>query len=86
MFIGMENIILSNHPLADEALFAANSMCDGDPLLANERGVMAFNHGEYVSVNLQSSPLPQSSSDDLVPNADMSRLPNYSNPPSTWLK
>lgn len=46
MFIGMEHIVLSNHPLADEALYAANSMCDGDPLLANERGVMAFNHGQ----------------------------------------
>lgn len=38
--------MLSNHALADEALNAANSMCDGDPLLANERGVMAFNRGE----------------------------------------
>jgi anaphase-promoting complex subunit 6 len=46
MFVGMENIMLSNHELADEALNAANSMCDGDPLLVNERGVMAFNHGE----------------------------------------
>ncbi|KAG5651827.1 hypothetical protein H0H81_007259 [Sphagnurus paluster] len=47
MFVGMENIMLSNHALADEALNAANSMCDGDPLLVNEMGVMAFNHGEY---------------------------------------
>ncbi|KAF9466498.1 TPR-like protein [Collybia nuda] len=47
MFVGMENIMLSNHELADEALNAANSMCDGDPLLVNERGVMAFNHGDY---------------------------------------
>jgi anaphase-promoting complex subunit 6 len=46
MFVGMENIMLSNHVLADEALNAAHSMCDGDPLLVNERGVMAFNHGE----------------------------------------
>ena len=46
MFVGMEHIILSNLSLADEALYAAHSMCDGDPLLANERGVMAFNHGE----------------------------------------
>ena len=45
MFVGMEHIILSNLLLADEALYAAHSMCDGDPLLANERGVMAFNHG-----------------------------------------
>ncbi|RDB26326.1 Anaphase-promoting complex subunit cut9 [Hypsizygus marmoreus] len=47
MFVGMENIMLSNHALADEALNAAYSMCDGDPLLVNERGVMAFNHGDY---------------------------------------
>ncbi|KAJ6494696.1 cell division control protein 16 [Mycena vitilis] len=47
MFVGMENIMLSNHTLADEALNAANSMCDGDPLLVNELGVMAYNHGDY---------------------------------------
>ena len=42
----MEQIVLSNHPLADEALNAANVACDGDPLLMNELGVMAFTHGE----------------------------------------
>jgi len=47
MFIGMEQIILSNPQQADEALNAAHAMCEGDPLLANERGVMAFNHGRY---------------------------------------
>ncbi|GLB40557.1 putative anaphase-promoting complex, cyclosome, subunit 3 [Lyophyllum shimeji] len=47
MFVGMENIMLSNYALADEALNAANSMCDGDPLLVNEMGVMAFNHGDF---------------------------------------
>ncbi|KAI9460370.1 TPR-like protein [Russula earlei] len=48
MFIGMEHIVLSNYGQADEALDAANAMCDGDPLLINERGVMAFNHGRYA--------------------------------------
>lgn len=48
MFVGMEHITLSNHDMAEEALNAANSMCDGDPLLFNERGVMAFNRGELV--------------------------------------
>lgn len=48
MFVGMEHIMLSNYALADEALNAAHSMCDGDPLLINERGVMAYNHEEYV--------------------------------------
>ncbi|KAF9523572.1 hypothetical protein CPB83DRAFT_775294 [Crepidotus variabilis] len=47
MFVGMEHILLSNYRLADEALDAAYSMCDGDPLLINERAVMAFNHGDY---------------------------------------
>lgn len=41
--------MLSNHAMADESLNAANVMCDGDPLLYNERGVMAYNHGEYVN-------------------------------------
>ncbi|KDQ57264.1 hypothetical protein JAAARDRAFT_58730 [Jaapia argillacea MUCL 33604] len=47
MFVGMEHIMLSNYDLADEALNAAYSMCDGDPLLANERGVMAYNRGHF---------------------------------------
>lgn len=47
MFVGMEHIMLSNYALADEALNAAYSMCDGDPLLMNERGVMAYNHGDF---------------------------------------
>jgi len=46
LFIGMEQIMLSNHELADEALHAAHTMCDSDPLLINEQGVMAFTHGE----------------------------------------
>ena len=46
MFVGMEHIILSNNILADEALYAANSMCDSDPLLKNEMGVMAYNRQE----------------------------------------
>ena len=46
LFVGMEQIVLSNHSLADEALNAANTTCDSDPLLMNELGVMAFTHGE----------------------------------------
>lgn len=48
MFVGMEHILLSNYRLANEALDAAYTMCDGDPLLINERAVMAYNHGECV--------------------------------------
>ncbi|KAF8199522.1 cell division control protein 16 [Pholiota molesta] len=47
MFVGMEHIMLSNFVLADEALAAAYTMCDGDPLLLNEQAVMAYNHGDY---------------------------------------
>lgn len=46
LFVGMEQIVLSNHALADESLNAANVACDSDPLLMNELGVMAFTHGE----------------------------------------
>ncbi|KAL5503810.1 CUT9 [Sanghuangporus vaninii] len=49
MFVGMEHIMLSNYDMADEALNAADKMCNGDPLLYNERGVMAFNRGNYES-------------------------------------
>jgi len=48
MFVGMEHMTISNYPAAREALNAAYSMCSGDPLLANERGVMAYNEGKYV--------------------------------------
>ncbi|EAU85567.2 cell division control protein 16 [Coprinopsis cinerea okayama7 len=47
LFIGMEQIKLSNYRLADEALAASHALCADDPLLCNERGVMAFNHGDY---------------------------------------
>lgn len=48
MFVGMEHMILSNLKLAEEALLAAHHMCDSDPLLYNERGVMAFMNEECV--------------------------------------
>ncbi|KAI6013046.1 hypothetical protein EDC04DRAFT_2609437 [Pisolithus marmoratus] len=63
LFIGMEQIMLSNHQLADEALHAARAVCDSDPLLINELGVMAFTHGEYVLIVTQVTELlnpPQS--------------------------
>lgn len=47
LFIGMEQIMLSNFKLADEALAASYALCPNDPLLCNERGVMAYNHGDY---------------------------------------
>lgn len=47
MFVGMEYIVLSNRSLADEALNAAYSICDSDPLLVNERAVMAYNREDF---------------------------------------
>ncbi|KAI0349743.1 TPR-like protein [Trametes cingulata] len=49
MFVGMEHMILSNLKLAEEALYAAQYMCDSDPLLFNERGVMFFMNEDYES-------------------------------------
>ena len=53
MFVGMEHIILSNKQQAEDALVAAQHMCDGDPLLYNERGVMAFSNEECVFLSQQ---------------------------------
>ncbi|KZS94278.1 TPR-like protein, partial [Sistotremastrum niveocremeum HHB9708] len=47
MFVGMEHLQLSNLALADEALKAAHIMCNQDPLLMNELGVLAFHRREY---------------------------------------
>ncbi|SJL04405.1 uncharacterized protein ARMOST_07771 [Armillaria ostoyae] len=47
MFIGMEHLTLSNTSLAEESLSAARHMCDTDPLLINELGVLAFSQGKY---------------------------------------
>ncbi|KAJ7840204.1 hypothetical protein B0H14DRAFT_2785811 [Mycena olivaceomarginata] len=38
LFVGMENIMLSKYALADEALKAAQAICDCDPLLMGELG------------------------------------------------
>lgn len=49
LFMGMEQIILANHAQAEEAFEAARMICDEDPLLYNERGVMAYMRAERVS-------------------------------------
>ncbi|KAH8822920.1 cell division control protein 16 [Flagelloscypha sp. PMI_526] len=46
-FVGMEHLMLAHHGLAEEALNAANTMCDSDPLLMNERGAMAFWQNDF---------------------------------------
>lgn len=44
----MEQMMLSHLIHADEALAGANAMCDVDPLLINERGVLQFYNKEYA--------------------------------------
>jgi anaphase-promoting complex subunit 6 len=44
----MEQMMLSHLIHADEALTAAHAMCDVDPLLINERGVLKFYNKEYI--------------------------------------
>ncbi len=42
----MEHITLSHVEMASDALEAAQSMCDTDPLVYNERGVVAYLRAE----------------------------------------
>lgn len=42
LFLGMQNLCLSNVGLAHEYLTAAHSLCDTDPLLLNELGVVLY--------------------------------------------
>lgn len=42
LFIGMEHIQLSNMQLAESHLAAAVALCDSDPVLLNELGVVAY--------------------------------------------
>ena len=42
LFIGMEHIQLSNMQLAESHLAASVALCDSDPILFNELGVVAY--------------------------------------------
>ena len=46
LFIGMEHLHLSAVNIAEEYLLAAQAKYDGDPLLLNELGVVAYNKNE----------------------------------------
>ena len=46
LFIGMEHLQLSAVSIAKEYLLAAKEKFDGDPLLMNELGVVAYNENE----------------------------------------
>ncbi|KAF8510783.1 hypothetical protein JB92DRAFT_2938245 [Gautieria morchelliformis] len=48
LYVGMEHLCLSNLNYAGEALGAAYQMCDSDPLLINELGVLAYHRREYA--------------------------------------
>ncbi|KAG8688436.1 anaphase promoting complex subunit cdc16 [Ceratobasidium sp. 395] len=47
LFIGMEHIQLSNMQLAESHLAAAAELCDTDPVLLNELGVVAYENRRY---------------------------------------
>ncbi|KAF8699285.1 Anaphase-promoting complex, cyclosome, subunit 3, partial [Rhizoctonia solani] len=47
LFIGMEHIQLSNMQLAESHLAASVALCDSDPILFNELGVVAYENRKY---------------------------------------
>ncbi|KAG8899259.1 anaphase promoting complex subunit cdc16, partial [Tulasnella sp. 403] len=47
LFLGMEYLQINNLALAGEYFDMAYSICDSDPLLHNERGVLAFHEKRY---------------------------------------
>ncbi|KAF9507486.1 hypothetical protein BS47DRAFT_1321216 [Hydnum rufescens UP504] len=47
LYIGMEHLRMFNFPLAGEYLDAGLQMCDSDPLLFNELGVLAYHVEKY---------------------------------------
>ncbi|KAI9760647.1 MAG: Vacuolar protein sorting-associated protein 54 [Chaenotheca gracillima] len=52
LFLGMQNLQLNNLTLADEYLKTAYGLCNADPLLLNEMGVV-FYHQEHLSDALE---------------------------------
>ena len=47
LYLGMQNLQLNQMTLADEYFTAAYGLCNSDPLLLNERGVVAF-HQDHL--------------------------------------
>ena len=52
LFLGMQNLQLNNLTLAQEYLTAAHGLCDTDPLLLNELGVV-FYHIDHLAPAIQ---------------------------------
>lgn len=48
LFLGMQHLQLNNLTLAEEYLQVASSICETDPLLLNERGVVHYHKNELV--------------------------------------
>jgi len=48
MFIGMQHLQINNDQLAEGFLTVAYNICDSDPTLLNELGVLYYNKKEYV--------------------------------------
>ncbi|PNS21155.1 Anaphase-promoting complex subunit cut9 [Sphaceloma murrayae] len=48
LFLGMQNLSLGNTGLAREYFNTAHGMCNSDPLLLNDLGVVNYHDGEYA--------------------------------------
>lgn len=46
----MEHLHLQNISIAGDNLLAASQICQSDPLLFNEMGVVAYSNGECVAL------------------------------------
>ena len=52
LFLGMQNLALNNMTLAQEYLSAAHHLCQTDPLLLNEMGVVMY-HTDHLAESIQ---------------------------------
>jgi anaphase-promoting complex subunit 6 len=51
LFLGMQNLQLNNLSLAREYLKTAHALCETDPLLLNELGVVYYNEQQYLEAS-----------------------------------
>jgi anaphase-promoting complex subunit 6 len=68
LFLGMQNLQLNNLSLAREYLNTAFSLCDTDPLLLNEMGIVAYHSTDLaVAINLFERALSYSAQNEADP-------------------
>ncbi|KAH4104390.1 hypothetical protein HBI24_119340 [Parastagonospora nodorum] len=73
LFLGMQNLQLNNLSLAREYLKAAHDLCETDPLLLNELGVVYYNEEQFLEASqyfrraLEISAQNEAEPDALVP-------------------